>query len=109
MIESSLPRKQRKFRYDAPLHIRQKWVRVHLAKELRQKLKKRAQGVKKGDTVKVVRGKFKGRSGKITAVDLGSCRVQVEGLLLKKQSGKELMAPLDPSNLILTDISERKK
>ena len=108
MIQTRQPRKQRKFRYNAPLHVRQKWVRVHLSKDLRAKEKKRALGVRKGDTVKVLRGSFKGRSGKVSSVDLGTCRVLVEGLTQKKQSGKELLAPLEPSNLLLTERGERK-
>ncbi|MDP2717246.1 MAG: 60S ribosomal protein L26, partial [Candidatus Micrarchaeota archaeon] len=35
MVYSRQPRKQRKARYDAPLHVRQKHVRAHLDKALR--------------------------------------------------------------------------
>ena len=40
-------RKQRKYRYNAPLHIKQKFVNVHLAKELRKKYKKTIESVNK--------------------------------------------------------------
>lgn len=108
-MQSSQPRKQRKWRYVAPLHVRQKWVHVHLTKQLRAQLKKRAVGVRKGDTVKIMRGRFKGKSGKVVGVDLSSAKVMVEGAVVKKQTGKELLAKLEPSNLMITEMTERKK
>ncbi len=108
MTQSRQPRKQRKARYDAPLHIRQKQVRAHLDKALRAQKKKRALQLHKGDTVKVVRGKFKGQSGKIAEVSVVRRLVRVEGLMVKKQSGKELLAKIDPSNVIITALAERK-
>lgn len=109
MIQSALPRKQRKFRYNAPLHVRQKWVHVHLSKDLRAKNKKRNIGVRKGDTVKVMRGKFKGKSGKVIHVRLDHPFVHVEGVVLKKQTGKEVPVNMDPSNLLITTLIDRKK
>ncbi|MDE1834655.1 MAG: 60S ribosomal protein L26, partial [Candidatus Micrarchaeota archaeon] len=38
MIESSQPRKQRLFRANAPMHIRQNFVNVHISKDLAKKL-----------------------------------------------------------------------
>lgn len=84
-------------------------VHAHLSKDLRIQKKKRALPVRKGDTVKVVRGKFRGRSGKVTAVNLKNTTVSVEGMVLKKQSGKEIMAKIHPSNLVITALTERKK
>lgn len=105
---SSQPRKKRKALYNAPMHVRQKLVSAHLSKELRKEKKKRSLPVKKGDRVKVLRGSFKGRSGKVTRVSLNTCRVFVEGLLVKKQSGKEVQAPIQPSNIVITELQERK-
>ena len=50
------PRKQRKYNYNAPLHLRGSQLHVHLSKELRQKHGVRALRVRVGDTVKVLRG-----------------------------------------------------
>lgn len=105
---SRQPRKQRKAWFQAPLHQRQAYVHAHLSKELRSQRKKRALPVRKGDTVKVVRGKFRGRSGKVTLVNLKNTFVSVEGMMLKKQSGKEVFAKIHPSNVIITQLSERK-
>ena len=102
------PRKQRKKLYNAPLHLRQKLVSAHLSKELRKAKKKRSLPLRKGDKVKVMRGKFKGKIGKVTRVELNSLKAFVEGILLKKQAGKEVMAPIEPSNLMITELQERK-
>lgn len=109
MVKSSLPRKQRLARYEAPLHIRQKQVAAHLSKELRTAQKKRSAQVHKGDTVKILRGRFYGRSGKVIDVNLSARTVSVEGVNVKKQSGKEIPAPIDPSNVLITQQFERKK
>ncbi|MBI2444940.1 50S ribosomal protein L24 [Candidatus Micrarchaeota archaeon] len=109
MVESSLPRKQRLARYNAPLHVRQKQVAAHLAKDLRATQKKRSMPVRKGDTVKILRGRFFGRSGKVIRVNLSARTVSIEGVNVKKQTGKEIPAPIDPSNVLITQLSERKK
>lgn len=83
-------------------------VHAHLSRDLRAQKKKRALPVRKGDTVKVVRGKFRGRSGKVTHVNLKKTFISVEGMVLKKQSGKEVLAKIHPSNLVITALSERK-
>ena len=57
-ISSIQPRKQRKFRYNAPLHIRGAFLHAPLAADLREKYGKRSFRVVTGDTVKVLRGEF---------------------------------------------------
>ncbi len=52
-------RKQRKYRHNAPLHVKQKFVHVHLSKELKKKYQTRNLGLKKGDKVKVLRGQYR--------------------------------------------------
>ena len=67
---STQPRKQRKFIYKAPLHIRHKLMSVTLSEELREQYGRRSLPVKSGDTVKVMRGDFKDHEGKVEKVDL---------------------------------------
>ncbi|VVB73175.1 50S ribosomal protein L24 [uncultured archaeon] len=105
---SEKPRQQRKFRYTAPLHLRTHFVHVHLSKDLRAKMKKRAIAVKKGDKVKVMRGKFAGKEGKIMSVNLTRAKVFIEGMAAKKQKGKEVPLAFEPSNLMITEMTERK-
>ncbi len=111
MIESAQPRKQRKFRFTAPMHERQKFLNVHISKELRQKLstKKRAIGVRKGDTVKVMAGSHKGESGKVSSVNLRTGTVFIENIKRKKSKGKEVLVPIYSSNLYITDLDMSDK
>jgi large subunit ribosomal protein L24 len=101
MIDSKQPRKKRKFAYTAPLHLARGFVSAHLSKELREKLKKRSVVLKKGFTVKISRGSKKGVSAKVVKVDLGARRIFLEGMIKKKQGGKEVLIPFDSSNLIV--------
>ncbi|HIH19703.1 TPA: 50S ribosomal protein L24 [Candidatus Micrarchaeota archaeon] len=106
---SSKPRKKRRAMYHAPLHLKQKLVAVHLSRDLRKQLKKRAMPVRKGDKVLVLNGKFKKREGIVSRVDLKNSLVFVGEIVLKKQSGKEVLAPLRPSHLVLLQLVERKR
>ena len=98
------PRKQRKRQFKAPLHRRQKMVAAHLSKELRKELKTRSLPVRKGDTVRIMRGKFRGVEGKVVRVDLKKIRVYVEGVTVKKADGTERLVPIHPSNLLIIDV-----
>jgi len=64
-IGSKQPRKQRKYRANAPLHIKRKFMSANLAKELRKRYGNRSFPLKKGDSIKIMRGEFKGKTGKI--------------------------------------------
>lgn len=104
-VSSKQPRKQRKYRYNAPLHLRSKMLSGHLDKKLRKEFGKRALPLRKGDEVVVMRGKFKGIKGKITKVDLKKYKVHVDNAKYKKITGQEIEAPLEPSNLRITDLN----
>ncbi len=105
MITSKQPRKQRKFLFNAPLHLRRKMLSAHLSDELATKYGRRSFPVAKGDTVKVVRGDFKGHTGKIAEIDLKRGTVKVEGVLITKADGKRVMRPIHPNNLIITKLN----
>ena len=104
-IGSKQPRKQRKYRYNAPLHIRQKFVRAHLSKDLHKKYGKRSASLRKGDSVKVTRGQFKGKSGKVEKVSLKETYAHVTGIEYTKRDGTKSKFPIHPSNLILTELN----
>jgi len=106
---SKQPRKQRKYRANAPLHIRHKMMAAHLSKELREKYKKRSFPVRKGDKVKVLRGKFKGTIGEIERVDLKNYKIYVKGVETKKREGQKTPYPLSPSNVMILTLNLEDK
>lgn len=105
------PRKQRKYSYNAPLHIKGKMLSVNLAKDLRKKFNKRSIRVKKGDKVKIMRGMFKGKSNKVERVDIENCKVFVSGIEIIKKDGSKTTYPIAPSNLqiIELDLGDKKR
>lgn len=103
-ISSKSPKKQRKYRSNAPLHIKQKFTSVHLSKELRTKYERRNLSIRKGDKVKISRGQFKKKSGKVTDVNIKTGKIYVEGIETIKKDGSKTLYPLDPSNLIITEL-----
>ncbi len=98
-ISSVQPRKQRKYRYKAPSHIRHSFLSAHLSKELRTKYKIRSLPLRSGDEVIVMRGTFAKQKGKILKVDVKKLKATVEGLNRKKADGTKVNVYFDPSKL----------
>jgi len=103
--KSKKPRKQRKFLYKAPLHLRRKMLASHLSKELREKYKRRSMPVRKGDEVLVMRGGFKGKTGKISRIDLKKYHVYIEGITRRRTVGTDVQVPIHPSNLQIINLN----
>ncbi|MGB0653296.1 MAG: 50S ribosomal protein L24 [Thermoplasmatota archaeon] len=104
-MSSLQPRKQRKARYDAPLHVRRKQMAAHLSEELLLKYNRRSFPVISGDTVKVLRGSHRGTDGKVVEIDTKARKVVVEGVTHKKADGTDVALPVDPSNLLITKLN----
>ena len=106
---SKQPRKQRKYRYNAPLHVRRKFLSAPLSKELKEKLGRNSIPVRSGDTVQIMRGDFKGIVGKVERVSLKKLKVYVDKARVKKADGKETMRAIDPSNIMIVEMAEDAK
>jgi len=106
---SKQPRKQRKYLANAPLHIKMKLMGVNLSKELRKKYQKRSVALRKKDSVKIMRGKFKGKKGKVIKVMLKTQKVEIDGIQIKKQDGSKVNIKLRPSNLQIIELNLEDK
>jgi len=102
-VSSKLPRKQRKYRYNAPMHVRHKFVSAHLSEALRNRFGRRSLPLRAGDEIKVMRGSKKGFKGKVERIDLKKSQIYIEGFNVKKVDGSEVLKALDPSNLIIVE------
>jgi len=102
-VASKQPRKQRKFRHNAPMHVRQKFVSAHLSEISRRRFGKRSLQLRKGDEVKVMRGQDRGFKGKVERIDLKTAKVYIDGLNVKKVDGSEILKPVEPSNLLIVE------
>lgn len=105
-MKTKKPRKQRKRQKN---DLARKGIHVHLSKELRAKYKMRSFGLRKGDEVKIVRGKFKGKVGRVEKVVPKKSQVFIEGIQIQKADGTNTKVPIHPSNLVITglDLSDK--
>jgi large subunit ribosomal protein L24 len=113
MVESKKARKQRKAFYNAPSHIRRKSISSHLSDDLQKEYKVRSLQVRKGDTVKIMRGdeEFVGLEGKVAAVITKTGRLTVEGITIAKADGTQTARPVHASKVMITklDLSDPKR
>ena len=110
MTTSTKARKQRKARANAPLHKKRRMVSAHRDSALMKEYNVRSVAVRKGDTVRVIRGDkdFKASEAKVASVDLKSLKLIIENVTLPKADGTQKPKPVDPSNVLLTrlDLSD---
>ena len=106
---SRKPRKQRQYSANAPLHLRRKFMSVNLSKELRKKYGKRNFPLRKGDMVKIMRGKFRKKTGKISLVDAKKMKVEIEGMQIKKQDGSKVNVKFNTPFLQITELNLEDK
>ena len=106
---SRQPKKQRKYLANAPLHIKRKFLSVNLSKDLRKKFGKRNLPLRKGDVVKIKKGKFKGKQGKIIEIRIKKEKIIVEGIQIKKRDGSKVNVKLRPQNLQIIELNTEDK
>lgn len=111
LTNSIKPGKQRKQLALMPLHLRHKLFNAPLSDELRQKLGVKRLPVRQGDTVRIMRGEFKGHEGKVVEVDLKHVRVFIEGVQRKKADGSPVYIPVHPSKVMIikADLSDKRR
>ena len=98
------PRKQRKRLYNAPAHLRHKLMAAPLSPELIKSKGVKALPVRKGDTVRVVRGDHLGFEGKVNRVDLKRYRIFIEGLTREKVDGTNIFVSVHPSKVVIKNL-----
>nr|AJS11598.1 50S ribosomal protein L24P [uncultured archaeon] len=65
--------------------------------------------LRKGDVVRVMKGKFKKKTGKIITVNEKRLKVEIEGLQIKKQDGSKVNVRFNPSILQITELNIEDK
>ncbi|KAJ7581183.1 ribosomal protein L24 [Mycena floridula] len=105
---SSSRRKSRKAHFSAPSSIRRKIMSSPLSKDLRAKHNTRSLPIRKDDEVRIVRGKYKGREGKITQVYRKKWVVHVDRVQRDKSNGASSAIGVHPSNVVIVTIKMDK-
>jgi large subunit ribosomal protein L24 len=99
------PRKQRYMLHNAPLHKKRKWISSHLAENLLLKYDRRSLPVVKGDTVKIMRGNYRGHEDKISKVNVRDQTVEIEGATITTAKGTKIAKPIHASTLLITKLN----
>ena len=99
------PSKQRKEIYQAEGQKLRKLLAAPLSEELRKTQGRRSYPVRKGDTVKIVRGDFAGVEGKVTTVDTDNRRLFVEGVTREMTSGTSTNVSVHTSKVMITKLN----
>eukprot|EP01090_Pellita_catalonica_P005820 TRINITY_DN16044_c0_g1_i1.p1 TRINITY_DN16044_c0_g1~~TRINITY_DN16044_c0_g1_i1.p1 ORF type:complete len:153 (-),score=31.34 TRINITY_DN16044_c0_g1_i1:28-486(-) len=101
---SSSRRKSRKAHFTAPSSVRRRIMSAPLAKELRGKYQVRSMPVRKGDEVKIARGSFKGRTGKINQVYRKRWVIYIDKITREKANGQTVPIGVHPSKVVITKL-----
>jgi large subunit ribosomal protein L24 len=91
--------------FNAPAHIRHKLMSAHLAPDLVKSHGAKSLPVRKGDTVRIMRGDHQGFEGKISTVDLANFRIFLEGLTREKVDGTVIFVPVHPSKVLIKSLN----
>lgn len=102
---STQPRKERYTLHNLPAHKNRAQIASHLDDPLLLKYNTRSVTLRKGDTVRVLRGEYAGTTGKVLEVNTRTRKVTVDGVTVTKAKATQVARPLDPSNLIITKLN----
>lgn len=95
--------------HNAPLHKKRKWISSHLAENLLLKYDRRSLPVVKGDTVKIMRGNYRGHEDKISKVNVRDQTVEIEGATITTAKGTKIARPIHASTLLITKLNVTDK
>ena len=112
------PSTARRRRYNAPNHIKRKFLSAPLSPNIRAEDGTRSMPVIVDDTVSITKGDRKLSEGKVLKVNTAESKVYIEGVTRTRQDGSMVQIPIMAANVIITrlnlddqwrkDILERK-
>jgi large subunit ribosomal protein L24 len=88
-----------------PKHLRDKMVGAVLEDTLREQYKRKNIRVVKGDSVKVMRGEYKGVEGKVEKVNTEHATFHIEGIQREKIRGGQVKVPIPSSNVMVISLN----
>ncbi len=86
-------------------HVKSAMVRATLSPDLREKYRVKSVRVRKDDSVKVLRGEYKGVEGKVTKIYIGKGRLSVEGVTREKIAGGNVPIKIHASKVMVTNLN----
>ena len=95
--------------YRAMNQIVNKQICAPISKDLRKKYSRRSVRIMADDTVKVIRGEYKGLTGKVTKISTLSSGVAIEGNKKEKLKGEKIDVYIHSTNMIITSLNTDDK
>ena len=91
--------------YQAAYSVKSKQIAGTLSKELRKKYGKRNIRIIADDTVRIIRGEYKGIDGKVKKVSTEKNGIAIEGITKEKLKGEKVDVFISPSNILITSLN----
>ena len=88
-----------------PKHQRDKMVGAVLDDTLRNQYGRKNIRVVKGDSVRVMRGEYKGVEGKVEKVNTENSTFHIEGIQREKIRGGQVKVPIHSSNVMVVSLN----
>ena len=89
--------------------ILNKQICASISKDLRKKYSRRSIRIMTDDTVKVMRGEYKGLTGKVTKISTETSGVAIEGNKKEKLKGEKIDVYIHSTNMIITSLNTDDK
>ena len=86
-----------------------KQISTTMSKDLRKKYSRRSIRIMINDTVKVIRGEYKGLAGKVAKISTESNSVAIEGNKKEKLKGEKIDVYIHSTNMIITSLNTSDK
>jgi len=86
-----------------------KQVSTPISKDLRKKYSRRSIRIMVNDTVKVIRGEYKGLTGKVAKISIESNSVAIEGNKKEKLKGEKIDVYIHSTNMVITSLNTDDK
>ena len=104
------PTKMRNKQIYRALHqVVNKQISAPLSKDLRKKYPRRSARIMINDTVKVMRGEYKGLTGKVAKISTESNSIAIEGNKKEKLKGEKVDVYIHSTNTIITSLNTDDK
>ena len=95
--------------YRALNQVANKQISAPLSKDLRKKYLRRSARIMVNDTVNVIRGEYKGITGKVSKISTNNSSIAIEGNKKEKLKGDKIDVYIHSSNVIVTSLNTDDK
>ena len=89
--------------------ILNKQICAPISKDLRKKYSRRSIRIMADDIVKVMRGEYKGLTGKVTKISTKTSGVAIEGNKKEKLKGEKIDVYIHSTNMVITSLNTDDK